>query len=668
MKRHPAEGWDAADAVVEWQDLAALRKAAVDLAMRHMPGPSIDASKGFVSFVSSVNGVLPQFSEPWPEPRPITSTLPPVPAFCSDLLPDVLGDCVFDIAERMQAPPDFVATTALCGLAAIVGNTVRIRPKRADNWEVVPNLWGAIVGRPSAMKSPAMRAALAPVYALQQEMHEEWEAAERKSRMDGALASLEAKGAKRRAEEKLKEGDRDGAKAELALHVACGEEKPRPRVIVNDATVEKLGELLNENPRGLLLIRDELPGFLARMESEEHQGERAFYLEAFNGDGSFTYDRIGRGTIPIENCTVSIIGGVQPARIAPLVRGAMTGSTDDGLIQRFQMTVWPDELTSWKWIDRAQDICALNAYEAVFRDLHCFSSAFTQPKVFSFSVSAQELFKAWMTEIQTEARCGKLPAPLESHLLKMPKTVASLALIFELVAGSRDEVVGEEAAARALDWGDYLKAHAGRLYAAAAVSAENGARLIIERRTQLPEPFSVRHVQRKAWAGLSDHGAVTDAIDLLIATGRVRGISVESGKAGGKPSTAYIWNPLAKGRADMGRWLDAVCRTEKNTKTPSDGTDKTDITVRGGVLSVLSVPHAGTSENFSSKVGTRPRGSVSFGSSVSGAFERKVRSRESIDASPAAQSRHSASVASPQEEYPAAGIALHACRLRERRE
>ena len=73
----------------------------------------------------------------------------------------------------------------------------------------------------------------------------------------------------------------------------------------------------------------------------------------------------------------------------------------------------------------------------------------------------------------------------------------------------------------------------------------------------------------------------------------------------------------------MGRWLDAVCRTEKNTKTPSDGTDKTDITVRGGVLSILSVPHAGTSENFSSKVGTGPRGSVSFGSSVSGAFREE---------------------------------------------
>jgi Protein of unknown function (DUF3987) len=282
------------------------------------------------------------------------------------------------------------------------------------------------------------------------------------------------------------------------------------------------------------------------MESEERQSERAFYLEAFNGDGSFTYDRIGRGTVHIENCTVSIIGSVQPARIAPLVRGAMTGVTDDGLIQRLQMTVWPDDLPSWTWTDRTPNVPAREAYEATFRDLQRFSSAVDQPMVFSFSASSQEPFKIWMTEIQTEARSGKLPSTLESHLLKLPKTIASLALIFELVAGGRNGVVRDEAAARALDWADYLKAHAARLYAAGAVSAENGARLMIERREQLSEPFTAREVQRKAWAGLADRDAVADAIDLLIAAGHVRGATTAGNDAGGRPSTAYTWNPFTK--------------------------------------------------------------------------------------------------------------------------
>lgn len=106
--------------------------------------------------------------------------------------------------------------------------------------------------------------------------------------------------------------------------------------------------MLNENPHGLLLIRDELLGFLAKMESEEYQSEAHFIWRRLNGDGKYTYDRIGLGTIPIENCALSIIGGIQPARIAQLVRGAATGISDDELIQRLQLTVLPDDIGSWK--------------------------------------------------------------------------------------------------------------------------------------------------------------------------------------------------------------------------------------------------------------------------------------------------------------------------------
>ncbi len=92
------------------------------------------------------------------------------------------------------------------------------------------------------------------------------------------------------------------------------------RFIVNDMTVEKLGELLKENPRGLLMVRDELAGFLANLERKEYQTDRAFYLTAFNGDDQFTYDRIERGTIFIPHVTLSMIGGIQPSRIIPILQ------------------------------------------------------------------------------------------------------------------------------------------------------------------------------------------------------------------------------------------------------------------------------------------------------------------------------------------------------------
>src|SRR3954447_6527967 len=100
-----------------------------------------------------------------------------------------------------------------------------------------------------------------------------------------------------------------------------------------------------------------------------------------------------------------------------------------------------------------------------------------------------------MEDIQSAARAGNLSSSLESHLLKMPKTVAGLALLFELVDGGR-VAVGEQATLQALGWADYLPNHATRLYSAGETMAETGARLILERRAQLPFPFTARDIRR----------------------------------------------------------------------------------------------------------------------------------------------------------------------------
>ena len=55
---------------------------------------------------------------------------------------------------------------------------------------------------------------------------------------------------------------------------------------------------------------------------------RAFWLQAYQED-AFRQDRIGRGTTFVENLSVSILGGIQPARIKGL-----RDLTDDGLMQR----------------------------------------------------------------------------------------------------------------------------------------------------------------------------------------------------------------------------------------------------------------------------------------------------------------------------------------------
>ena len=142
----------------------------------------------------------------WPALVPITTTLPPVEPFAPEMLPACLRGYVLDVADRQQAPPDFAAVAAVIGLAAVLGNKVRIRPKQHDDWTVTPNLWGKLVGRPSAMKTPSMQAALALIFALQDEMRERWKASCADAELDGALAGFDAKHARREAEKLFKAG------------------------------------------------------------------------------------------------------------------------------------------------------------------------------------------------------------------------------------------------------------------------------------------------------------------------------------------------------------------------------------------------------------------------------------------------------------------------------
>ena len=476
------------------------------------------------------------------KPQLLPESRPPVLPLLPNMLPEAIRDYVFDVSERQQSLPDFVAVTAIIGLSGLLGRKALICPKQFDNWCVVPNQWGAIIGRPSAMKSPSMKEALRPLWEYEKQAAQEYKEAQQNYKEECVLLDLEANDAKSKAKEALKKNNRDAARD--ALRIVDDIIPPiRHRLIVNDPTVEKLGELLNENPNGLVFVRDELSGWLANLNREEYQSARAFYLECFDGNGRYVYDRIGRGTIEIESCTLSIIGGIQPSKISMLVCDATRGIVDDGLIQRFQLAIWPDDIGSWKWIDRLPNQEAKVKYDQVFETLYNldFMRVDREPRQFRFTGEAQELFIQWMRKIQDIARNPEIHPVLESHILKMPQTIAGLALLFEIIDKGGD-AVGETATARALSWSDYLLSHAKRLYSIATNFSLDSAKLIMDRKKKLPNPFSVRDIQRKGWSGLDSAKLINESLDWLVDYGWLSREIISSEDTNGRPKVAYHWN------------------------------------------------------------------------------------------------------------------------------
>ena len=271
-----------------------------------------------------------------------------------------------DIAERMQIPPDFSAAALFVILGSLMGRKLGIYPKQKDNWIVVSNLWGAVIGRPSLLKSPAIAEVMKPLERLILASMEEHQMQQSYFEKQSMIADAQKAALKENLKRAAK---KNNAKLEEMLsqhHESVLFKEPiLKRYKTEDSTVEMLGQILLQNPEGILVHRDELTGWLTSLDRYGREGDRSFYLESWNGTGSFTVDRIGRGSLHIPALCLSILGGIQPGPISSYVYQATAGGAgDDGLLQRFQMTVWPDAPKNWKNIDRFPDNQAkTQAYE-----------------------------------------------------------------------------------------------------------------------------------------------------------------------------------------------------------------------------------------------------------------------------------------------------------------
>jgi len=500
--------------------------------------------------------------EAWKEIKALPPALPEAPTMPDSLIPPVLAPWLCDICERTQIPLDFVAAPAIVALSSVIGRTVGIYPKQHDDWLCVPNLWGVVIGRPGVLKSPALAEALKPLRRLAFQAEEDHKEASRTAEAAAVVVQAQIDAAKSDARSAAKTGDQaklsmaEGDIAQLAekLESLSVHEK---RYIVNDGTVEKLGELLNQNPRGLLLVRDELVGLLRSLEKQGHENDRAFYLESWAGAGAFTYDRIGRGTLHIPALTLSVVGGMTPGKLQSYINGALSGGIDDdGLLQRFQLMVWPEVQAKWENVDRYPDAAAKNAAFEAYRLLDELSPATLDAETHDdqvpglrFTGDAQELFNAFREGLEHRVRGGDGTAPaFESHLSKYRSLMPSLALIFHLVnvVGEQQQgPVGLQSARLAAMWCDYLEHHARKIYASELYPDLTTAHLLASkiRAGAITDEMHVRDLYRPKWSGLTVPEVVWDGLRMLVDCNMVR---IDREDTGGRQADVIQLHPSLK--------------------------------------------------------------------------------------------------------------------------
>jgi putative DNA primase/helicase len=449
----------------------------------------------------------------------------------------------------MQCPPDFAAVGVLVMMATIIGRKVGVRPMKHNDWTVIPNLWGAVVGNSGVMKSPTLSAAMSPIKKLQaaafdtfKEKSAEYEALAEIAKIQQSVKKTEAR--------KVLKGNKSADVKSLLQTNEIDDTPILKRYITNNASYEALGELLMENPNGLLVESDEIIGLLKQLDAGGQEVARSFYLTAADGDKPYTFDRIMRGKgLHIDALCLSIIGGIQPGVLAEYVRQATGGGAGaDGLLQRFGLMVYPDISPDWKEVDRYPDSSLRETVNLLAERLDNMNPADIGAEIdqyggvpfLRFTDSAQVIFSEWRASLEKRLRSGEEHPAIVSHLSKYRKLIPSLALINHL-CDARQGAVTEAALLRAIAFSEYLETHAQRIYSYATRPDIDAAKTLLKRINagKLSSPFKVRDIYRAGWAGLETTAKAQAAIELLMEYRHLHEAVIDTG---GRPTSHFHLN------------------------------------------------------------------------------------------------------------------------------
>ena len=223
---------------------------------------------------------------------------------------DVWGTWIADAARTASAPPDYGGMALLAIAGSLVGNARWVTPW--PGWSEPPVIWAMLIGNPSAGKSPALKSVTAPLRALERRVREAAKLTHNAWLETAKAAEAHQKAWEREVDAAVKAGRASPPRPSEAIP---SEEPHIPRLTVNDVTTEVLGVILGRQPRGTLMVRDELAGFFGDMNRYNNgSGDRPFWLEGYGG-GEFSVERLSRDPVTIDRLTVGVLGGIQPDRL-----------------------------------------------------------------------------------------------------------------------------------------------------------------------------------------------------------------------------------------------------------------------------------------------------------------------------------------------------------------
>lgn len=478
--------------------------------------------------------------------------------FAVHALPEPVRSFVTQVAMALGCDPAFVALPTLATLAASIGNSHVIRLK--STWPEPSVLWTSVVSESGSLKSPAQDFAVAPLQRRQSEAFQRHKEQE---------PDIEA--ARQRHKVELDKWRKSGG---------AGDPPPAPRAkgaerfIVDDVTVEAVALRLQDAPRGLLLCRDELSGWLKSFDAyrQGRGGDEAQWLR-MHGARPLTVDRKTgeHGTIHVPHAAVSITGGVQPGVLQSILGRE---HFESGLVARF-LLAHPPRRTK-RWTNAVVDPELIDAYDTLVGRLlelcNCDDDAQSiEPIVVNLS---PEALKLWISFYDRHAkRQGEASGDEAAMLAKIEGAAARLALVIYSVRSVGDEAaslgvyVDADSVRAGIEIAEWFADEDERVYEEFRQSPQERQRqeLVdwIERRRGR---VTVRELTQGPRKFRGETKAARAALDELVREGLGRWEDAPARDQGGRPTEYFVLAPVDPRESDSPEAATATKPPESASK------------------------------------------------------------------------------------------------------
>lgn len=286
-------------------------------------------------------------------------------------LPHKVQNIIWELHSSMMLPIPYCFSSIMTAVSGSIANSKALCTQ--NGYIVYPNIFMALIGESGENKSQPIRWFMKPLWNRNADMLKDYN------------------------------GDLEAYLREVSKGNPDAEKPKKVQFIIQDATMEAIKEILYENPRGLLVVFDELISWIKSFSRYKrgNSSEEGEWIVIFDGDSLMVNRKGDARVLYIKHPFVALIGSIQPYVLCEAFKGS---GMEDGLLWRIFMTYSEHPASPLLWNDSKPDESLQARWSEIITAIldQSFNVDYDCPKALRYTDDAWAIIRNWQNMKEEE--------------------------------------------------------------------------------------------------------------------------------------------------------------------------------------------------------------------------------------------------------------------------